>query len=225
MITRKPAKRSKAGILHDVFGIGSIAADPARKRERVCEIRRNQSLKFGLVSIDGHRRPRSVRYAALWGPFISRLGQRVIYSRRRPAKQNVAPGNFSEWPPVYPDARTNDAPRDVSAWRHPPKRFGCPLTVGLTMRLTPSICILALTICSTMANAADGNQPLPREAVALLEQTAPSSLAVPLESPRSGEFRGFFGYLEFDFDPNAPGGVPGFGEISNPARAVAQTQN
>jgi len=75
-----------------------------------------------------------------------------------------------------------------------------------------------------MANAADGNQPPSREAVALLEPTAPSSLAVPLES-RSGEFRGFFGYLEFDFDPNAPAGVPGFGEISNPARAVAQAQN
>ena len=76
-----------------------------------------------------------------------------------------------------------------------------------------------------MANAADDNPPPPREAVALLQPIAPSSLAAPSESPRPGEFRGFFGYLEFDFDPNAPGGVPGFGEISNPARAIPQAQS
>jgi hypothetical protein len=76
-----------------------------------------------------------------------------------------------------------------------------------------------------MANAADDNRPPPREDVARLESTAPSSLAAPSESPGPGEIRGFFGYLEFDFDPNAPGGVPGFGEISNTAREVAQAQN
>lgn len=87
------------------------------------------------------------------------------------------------------------------------------------MRLARAIYISALLICSPMANAADDNPSPPREAVALLEPSAPSSLAVPSESPRPGGFRGFFGYLEFDFDPKAPGGVPGFGEISNPARA------
>jgi hypothetical protein len=93
------------------------------------------------------------------------------------------------------------------------------------MRLARAICISALTICSPAANAADGNPPPPREALALLESTAPRSLAAPSESPRPSEFRGFFGYLEFDFDPNAPGGVPGFGEISNPAWAISQAQS
>jgi hypothetical protein len=41
--------------------------------------------------------------------------------------QNVAAGNFPEWPPVYPNARTNDAPRDVSALA---EISGCPLTNG-----------------------------------------------------------------------------------------------
>ena len=42
--------------------------------------------------------------------------------------------------------------------------------------------------------------------------SAPATLAVPLSVPRdSGEAWPFaFGYLEFDWDPAAPEGVPGF---------------
>jgi hypothetical protein len=41
---------------------------------------------------------------------------------------------------------------------------------------------------------------------------APATLTLPLSVPRdSGEVWPFaFGYLEFDWDPAAPGGVPGF---------------
>ena len=38
-------------------------------------------------------------------------------------------------------------------------------------------------------------------------------------------FRGFFGYLEYDFNPDAPEGVPGFGELSNPGQAYAQAKS
>lgn len=42
--------------------------------------------------------------------------------------------------------------------------------------------------------------------------SAPATLTVPLSVPRdSGEAWPFaFGYVEFDWDPDAPGGVPGF---------------
>ena len=69
-----------------------------------------------------------------------------------------------------------------------------------------------------MANAADDDRPTPGEAVALLSQTAPAPLFASAEPPEAKKFHGFFGYLEFDFDPDAPGGVPGFGEISTLAR-------
>jgi hypothetical protein len=73
-----------------------------------------------------------------------------------------------------------------------------------------------------MTNAADGDRPVQREAVALLEPPEPTSPVVPSKPARPNEFRGFFGYLEFDFDPDAPGGVPGFGAISNLAHTISQ---
>ena len=41
-----------------------------------------------------------------------------------------------------------------------------------------------------------------------------------VERLRSAEF--FLGSVEFDWDPNAPGGVPGFGPSSKPARPLAR---
>lgn len=72
---------------------------------------------------------------------------------------------------------------------------------------------LAFIICSSEAHAAES--PPQRDAVALALQAphlngvefVPS---VPL--PVTKQFRGFFGYLEFDFDPDVPGGVPGFSD-------------
>jgi hypothetical protein len=78
------------------------------------------------------------------------------------------------------------------------------------MRLTRAICLLALTIYSPMANAADGDRPIPSEVVALLSQTEPTPLFASAEPPEAKKFHGFFGYLEFDFDPDV-GGVPAFG--------------
>jgi hypothetical protein len=34
----------------------------------------------------------------------------------------------------------------------------------------------------------------------------------------------FFGFLEFDWDPNAPGGVPGFGPLPKPPTPIASIQ-
>jgi hypothetical protein len=45
---------------------------------------------------------------------------------------------------------------------------------------------------------------------------APPSAAGP------AGLRLFFGYVEFDQDPDAPGGVPGFGPLPNSASQVAE---
>jgi hypothetical protein len=90
------------------------------------------------------------------------------------------------------------------------------------MRLTRAIFLLALTSYSPMLNAADGDRTSQYEAAALLSQTAPRPSIAPAEQPEAKKFPGFFGYLEFDLDPNAPGGVPGFGQISPPAPTIAQ---
>jgi hypothetical protein len=77
-------------------------------------------------------------------------------------------------------------------------------------------------VCSSLANAIDGDRPSKSETVALLPFISPSSSSASAEPPEAKKFCGFFGYLEFDFDPDAPGGVPGFGEISDPARRILQ---
>ena len=50
----------------------------------------------------------------------------------------------------------------------------------------------------------------------------PHELVGASGTPKS--FRGFFGYLEYDFDPDAPEGVPGFGALPQPSREIAQVQ-
>ena len=45
--------------------------------------------------------------------------------------------------------------------------------------------------------------------------SVPNSASAPVDMPRSpssdrGHSSRFFGFLEFDWDPDAPGGVPGF---------------
>ena len=92
------------------------------------------------------------------------------------------------------------------------------------MRLPRAICLLALTIYSPMANAADGDRPSQYEAVALLSPTPPTPLVAFAEQPEAKKFQGFFGYLEFDFDPDAPGGVPGFGGWAPSAASVDVAQ-
>lgn len=51
-------------------------------------------------------------------------------------------------------------------------------------------------------------------------EPAPSPATVPLSLPRdSGELGPFaFGFVEFDWDPNVPGGVPGFDPWSPASR-------
>jgi hypothetical protein len=75
-----------------------------------------------------------------------------------------------------------------------------------------------------MANAADGDRRIPYEAVALLSHTAPTPLLASVEPPEAKKFPGFFGYLEFDFDPDAPDGVPGFGGWAPSAASVDVAQ-
>lgn len=63
--------------------------------------------------------------------------------------------------------------------------------------------IAALAITSVIR----GNQPANAQSGAAV-QPAPRAFSVPLDSGEVGPFA--FGYLEYDWDPNATGGVPGF---------------
>lgn len=63
--------------------------------------------------------------------------------------------------------------------------------------------IAALAITSVIRS----NEPATAQSGAVA-QPVPRALSVPLDSGEVGPFA--FGYLEYDWDPNAPGGVPGF---------------
>jgi hypothetical protein len=93
------------------------------------------------------------------------------------------------------------------------------------MRPARAIFAFALIFCSPVAWAADDGQPSQPEAVALASQAAPPEAAAKSVRSDTKQFRGFFGYLEYDIDPDAPGGVPGFGAISEPTRITAKARS
>jgi hypothetical protein len=136
-------------------------------------------------------------------------------------------GNFSESAPVSINARTVDAPRDIPAGEHAPKCSSCTLESpgGPTMRPARLIFAFALIISSPLPSVADDGRSSQREAVALSFQAASPDTAATSARSDTKPFRGFFGYLEFDVDPDAPGGVPGFGAISDPTRTTAEARS
>ena len=93
---------------------------------------------------------------------------------------------------------------------------------------------------ATSASIVDATLGLPRFG-AISETAAPKSasigmintvlarnvtsvaLAVSAAAPAQKSFA--FGYLEFDWDPNAPGGVPGFDSWPSPGRHIAHADS
>jgi len=71
-----------------------------------------------------------------------------------------------------------------------------------------------------VAWAAD-DTPSQGKVVVLASDAALSEAVTNVAPSNTKHIRGFFGYLEFDLDPHAPGGVPGFGAISEPTRTTA----
>ena len=81
------------------------------------------------------------------------------------------------------------------------------------MLLIRAVFVFLSIICSPMTFAADQAQS--QATVAALASDVTGSGAVADAAASDTRYiRGFFGYLEFDLDPDAPDGVPGFGAIS-----------
>jgi hypothetical protein len=93
------------------------------------------------------------------------------------------------------------------------------------MRPSQAILTFALIGCSPTAWAFDDILPAQRQSVALGSQAATAEAPAKPTRSDTKQFRGFFGYLEFDVDPDAAGGVPGFGAISQPAPTFAQARS
>lgn len=64
----------------------------------------------------------------------------------------------------------------------------------------------------------------PTATTATAERTIRSPIADVLATTSASRPTFFFGYVEFDSDPHAPGGVPGFGPWPQPPSRVATTE-
>ena len=84
-------------------------------------------------------------------------------------------------------------------------------------RLPVAVCALGLALAASAASpavasrqergAADAERSVPLQVATL---TAPPAHDSAAPARRRSDPPWFFGFLEFDFDPRAPGGVPGF---------------
>jgi hypothetical protein len=92
-----------------------------------------------------------------------------------------------------------------------------------TMRPALVIFEFALIIRSPMACAADGHPSQP-EAVTSASKPVSSEARADKALSDPKQFRGFFGYLEFDFDPGTPGGAAGFATLSELKQTTAEVQ-
>jgi hypothetical protein len=80
-----------------------------------------------------------------------------------------------------------------------------------------AITVLVTLLAGPIAVVTSRANPPPRDALAMTQATSvaepngvtpPASYSVPADVGDIGHFA--FGYVEFDRDPQAPGGVPGF---------------
>jgi hypothetical protein len=95
------------------------------------------------------------------------------------------------------------------------------LSSGIAMS---ALAAIAMNASWFTACAQDLPNPQPIAQVIAPTATSPatdSATAAGHTSPGNGEnHRLFFGYVEFDWDPNAPGGVPGFGPLPDTHRVA-----
>jgi len=98
-----------------------------------------------------------------------------------------------------------------STLRHkfvPPYSLEPPRRRLLIATLTPIVALLGLALPSSwLGKRSDG---APSAAVRPAVHQASSANAPAPTSFERGHGSRFFGFLEFDWDPDAPGGVPGF---------------
>jgi hypothetical protein len=84
-----------------------------------------------------------------------------------------------------------------------------------TRRIVFAAAVVAAALFALFSPAAQSDQRADTVVASTAVPSAPAVAPHPAETPRSpsstqGHGSRFFGFLEFDWDPNAPGGVPGF---------------
>ena len=95
------------------------------------------------------------------------------------------------------------------------------MTAGAPLGLTIGV-VLALAspdVASRPAGLLATTGPHPPIVVASESEAWRAASTVNVDGPKL-----FFGFLEFDHDPDAPGGVPGFGPLSSPPPQFASVE-
>lgn len=85
--------------------------------------------------------------------------------------------------------------------------------------------VLSLTAAAGLLAAVDDRGRITPARAQSVEVTAVSTVTTGVASPDHrhgpGNAKLFLGYLEFDWDPDAPGGVPGFGPLPPTSTDIA----
>jgi hypothetical protein len=94
------------------------------------------------------------------------------------------------------------------------------LNYGLVMPV-----LAAMAVTSSSFTACAQNLPAPQPIAQVITATGASPVTDPATGrhafSRTGpDRRLFFGFVEFDWDPNASGGAPGFGPLPDPTQAA-----
>lgn len=99
-------------------------------------------------------------------------------------------------------------------------RVGPLLPIALSVAAIWRLCLLP-----SAAELAEPPATLERTAriIAPIEGATSSPPARSAPATGAGKPALFFGYVEFDVDPDAPGGVPGFGRWPQPSPPLAMT--
>ena len=88
------------------------------------------------------------------------------------------------------------------------------------MRPYHALLLFASTVCMPVTGHCEPARVAIRDASPI---TQPQSLEERVSAPEPVKaFRGFFGYLEYDFDPDKP--VPGFGPLPQSTHEIAQVR-
>jgi hypothetical protein len=89
------------------------------------------------------------------------------------------------------------------------------------MRPCHAILLFVSTVCLPVAGHCDTARIAVSDASRITQAQHPEQEGV--SAPETGKsFRGFFGYLEYDFDPDEP--VPGFGPLPQSTQEIAQVR-
>lgn len=88
------------------------------------------------------------------------------------------------------------------------------------MRPSHALLLFASTVCMPVTGHCESARVAVRDASQITQLQPPEERISAPEPIKT--FRGFFGYLEYDFDPDKP--VPGFGPLPQSTPEIAQVQ-